>query len=516
AKEVNPTSSPQGFGDLMPARMRGVFSPDGRRVLLMRGPSVRVWDVATGRSLTPPLRPGQVVQYAAFSPDGRRLLTETAEPGNFKSAEPQVRVWDVNEGRPLTPPLPHGPGHASFSPDGRLLLTTQKRAVRVWDAGTGQAVTPPLEHPAEVASASFGPEGRRLLVRGGNEVSVWSLLPPESSVGLGALAWLAAARSLDPSGSFVALEPDVALAAWKKVPPGESTRGQPAEDPLLSWHRRQATACEKAKDWPAALFHLERLIAADPKSGDFHFRRGVAHAKLQHWKEAIADYTQAIDRGVVSDMGPRGWVVYWNRGLDQARLGLWEQASADLTRAVEWQEAGPLVWYQHALLRLHLGDAEGYRWACATLLDRFGEAKEAHHVNLALWTCVLGPGAVPDPNRLVELFDQAVTGPIAQAPQYASTRRAALFRAGRFEAAMEGRWDPSSPQDLLFQAMARWRQGRHDEARKALDEVRKRIGGRSPEQTSWEARLEVEVLRREAEGLVKPADDKPEQGSRGP
>src|SRR5262249_48770364 len=177
---------------------------------------------------------------------------------------------------------------------------------------------------------------------------------------------------------------------------------------------------------------------------------------------------------------------------------------------------GRLGWIPHARLRLHLGDAEGSRRACATLLDRFGEAKEAHHVNLALWTCVLGPGAVPDPNRLVELFDRAVTGYLARAPQLVSTRRAALYRAGRFEAAVEGQWGPSSPQDLPFQAMARWRQGRHDEARKALDEARKRIGGRRAEQPPWEERLETEVLRREAEGLVKPADDKPGQGSRRP
>src|SRR5262249_17539784 len=141
AKEVNPTA-PQGFGAVTPSWMRGVFSPDGRRVLLMRGSGVRVWDLATGRPLTSPLRHGQLVRYAPLRPDGRRLLTETADPAVFKSGAPQVRVWDVSDGRPLTPPLPHDPGHASFSPDGRLLLTTQKRAVRVWDAGTGQAVTP--------------------------------------------------------------------------------------------------------------------------------------------------------------------------------------------------------------------------------------------------------------------------------------------------------------------------------------------------------------------------------------
>jgi hypothetical protein len=74
------------------------------------------------------------------------------------------------------------------------------------------------------------------------------------------------------------------------------------------------------------------------------------------------------------------------------------------------------------------------------------------------------PGAAPaELNRLVELFDRAVTGPIAQAPQYASTRRAALHRAGRFEAAVEGRWAPPSPQDFRFQAMAHWRLGRRDE-----------------------------------------------------
>ena len=132
------------------------FSPNGQRVLTASlDNTARIWDANTGAPLTPPMQHGSNVFSAVFSPDGRRVVTA--------SADNTARVWDAATGQPVTPPLQHGDivWPASFSPDGRFVVTaSQDKTARIWDAETGRPVTPPLRHPAEVWWATFSPDGK--------------------------------------------------------------------------------------------------------------------------------------------------------------------------------------------------------------------------------------------------------------------------------------------------------------------------------------------------------------------
>src|SRR5207249_2908504 len=99
----------------------------------------------TGKPISPLLVHEHVVVSAAFSPQGDRVVTG--------SADGTARVWDVRTGKPLTSPMRHRAQVAwcRFSPDGRCIVTfttggVQPRAAQVWDSVTGQPLTPPLEH----------------------------------------------------------------------------------------------------------------------------------------------------------------------------------------------------------------------------------------------------------------------------------------------------------------------------------------------------------------------------------
>ena len=87
----------------------------------------RVWDAATGRLRTGTLAPPGGIKTLAFSPDGLTIFTL----GN------DVRLWDVATGRQLGPPLERGigvPEALAAGPDGRTVaIGDMKGTARVFD-----------------------------------------------------------------------------------------------------------------------------------------------------------------------------------------------------------------------------------------------------------------------------------------------------------------------------------------------------------------------------------------------
>jgi WD40 repeat protein len=161
-----PLRPPTAPGQTRPAAIRAVaYSRDGKTLYAAAGRSVWSWDTATGAA-------GEALPHAAevlslaVSPDGRRLLTG--------STDYSARLWDVAAGRPLGPPLAsQSPVRSvAFHPSKPLLVIAGGRrspsrfgeaAVQVWDADALTPVGPPLIEGGLVHSAVFSPNGRYLL-----------------------------------------------------------------------------------------------------------------------------------------------------------------------------------------------------------------------------------------------------------------------------------------------------------------------------------------------------------------
>jgi RNA polymerase sigma factor (sigma-70 family) len=206
------------------------ISADGRRAAatVFSSDLVQLWDVEARRKIAT-LDPGRSENMLAFDPAGRWLLTG---PRIFNS-DPTVRLWDVATGKLLARLVGHTgylkamafapdgheaatvdsdgaiwfwslpDGHAlakvdcpwetieklAFSPDGKLLLAATDTAcartkaeswvrqvrLRLWDVATA---TPLIKFEAQdrpVTAVTFAPGGRSILTEHAGKVNVWEL-----------------------------------------------------------------------------------------------------------------------------------------------------------------------------------------------------------------------------------------------------------------------------------------------------------------------------------------------------
>jgi WD40 repeat protein len=129
------------------------FSPDGERIVTASADkTARLWDAETGEQI------GEPLTAQAFSPDGKRIVTA--------SADKTARLWNVD--KPIGELLQ---GHESyvlstaFSPDGKRIVTvSQDEPARVWDAETVKPIGEPLRgHADRVWAAAFSPDGERIV-----------------------------------------------------------------------------------------------------------------------------------------------------------------------------------------------------------------------------------------------------------------------------------------------------------------------------------------------------------------
>jgi WD40 repeat protein/serine/threonine protein kinase len=161
------------------------FNPDGT---LLAGPSrgdpriVKLWEVASGRTVQTLTGHTQPVTCVAFDASARRVATAAwNEPAREPGAPGELHVWDVASGRRLsTAHLKPGerPLRIVFSPDGRYLATAgSDGSVVVRDPDRGNPLFALNGFHGAVTDVAFSPDSTLLAAVGHDDptVRIWEL-----------------------------------------------------------------------------------------------------------------------------------------------------------------------------------------------------------------------------------------------------------------------------------------------------------------------------------------------------
>jgi WD40 repeat protein len=487
-------------------------------------------DATTGETAAGPFAHGSTILHVALSADGSRAATA--------SADGTARIWDAKTGKPSGAPLHHDSAvsQVAFSPDARWLATASGDRIFLWDAATGESVRRDIKpwRGAAVRHLEFTKEGRLIASYGqpGDLRARHTLsIEPEARAAteLAQLGIVLTGHHLDSAGTFAPADLADSRKAWDDLRANSPKDFAPAPDRLLAWHRRGADECEQSKNWLGELRHVERLAELEPKRAEHRVRLARTFAELGRWQEALKEYRKAVeiepknteilmsiaraelaqkhwqaatewlDRAVASGHEDRD--AFAMRGRAFAELGKLDKAAADFDKAISLGMNDPATWHQRNLLRLATGDLDGYRKACVRMVRRFGSG-DAASTRWVGWTCSVGPEALADLKPLIVRVQRVVT----EFPNSLPDRLVLAFlwyRAGQLREATEVAVKSSSEKTApVLMAMIQHRLGRTEEAKKGLEKTLK------PDDPTialltWDERLAYQLLRREAEALLK-------------
>ena len=281
-------------------------------------------------------------------------------------------------------------------------------------------------------------------------------------------------------------------------------------------------------EYDLAVKDCDHAIRLDPQQPTAFTNRGYAYQFTSDYQRALNNYSRAIR------LKPQGDPLsYHHRGQTYALLGDYRRAADDYAEAIRCGLQTTGTYYRLALACLAVNDLDGYRVACAEMIEQFGQSDKAVDADLTAWSCSLAPSALADLAPAIALAQRA-TESKPDSVSYRLTRGAILYRAGRFEDAVqylkrseEGLQaaeptEPTSPAYLwFFPAMYHDRLGQKDEAARYLAAALERMeaelqtgaGDGSP-QLAWNRRATLRLLFEESKQLAAFADVSEEQSAR--
>jgi len=205
------------------------WSADGRYLATVSaGSKVHVWDAETGAEVRS-LQGGKVP--VSWSPDGRYLasgggpdrLVNRGNPTIARAESPGLWLWDAATGAELRVFKCDPVKPVAWSPDGKRLVTNTLAAgssPKVWDVSSGVELFTLIGHSERVWTCAWSPDGKRLASGGGPLVKIWDaangveILTLKENIGVKSLSWSSDGKLLAGGSS------DSTIRIWDSSWPG--------------------------------------------------------------------------------------------------------------------------------------------------------------------------------------------------------------------------------------------------------------------------------------------------------
>jgi tetratricopeptide (TPR) repeat protein len=537
------------------------FSRDGKTVTTAAYLGLQVWDAATGRLIGPTVKQAKILVSAAFRLDGQRIL--------IGGDETLARLWDATTGLQIGPPLPHlgRVREVALSPDGRTAVTTsENNDALLWDVSELPDELARIECWVQVRTGlALDDEGQvktlddsawrqareRLAALGGAPEGAeprWRLDPtlfgPDPTAR--AKAWVERKSWAEAEAAFsevVAARPYDATVLLERAR-FYASRSQP-EKAEPDYARAYALGSRDPKlieSIVASETLFRRTIAESPGAArSLLAKHALAMVSQSRWVDAAADFAQELDllppdrywRSARSTralemarwapayerllkLRPDDGQLWCARGRYHALRDQWDQAAADFARGITSAPPESEEWFEHACLRLIIGDTTGYRAFVQEMRRREGQTTNPIVAYVLARSCVQSAEPGIEPEQVIRWAESTLRD--SRPAWYLQVVGAAHYRAGHFDQAIK--WVEESNtaysssvsdadlQNRLVLAMAHERLGHAVQARALLAEVQRswrRIetartdGAVSLFAIDW---LPIQLLHREAEAVI--------------
>jgi tetratricopeptide (TPR) repeat protein len=236
------------------------------------------------------------------------------------------------------------------------------------------------------------------------------------------------------------------------------------------------------EQWEQAIAFFDQQLADDADNAALLVKRGEAHAELEHWDQAQADWRRAAQssEGLLLESMHRFRLA--EKWMQAAKVGM-VYINQDRSDRIRWLRVVPSL--------VLAKDQTGYREFCQSMVKQFADTTDEATAESTCKACLLLPDAVDLSTLPLKAFADSLDDGTMQErlrPWAWAARALVAYRSGDSELASEyvqqvwaiGPGD--LPRALTFAIAALERRGRgdHEGAREALGHVRRMVDQRLP------------------------------------